>query len=95
MPALLIVLGVIGIAWGAASYMGWLPTVRRAGLTGGVHPDMAITGAGLVFVGVGSYLSIQLLALAGIALIVIGVALWLRSPSWLEPAWYKRRFPNR
>jgi hypothetical protein len=95
MAALLIVLGVIGITWGAASYIGWLPTVRRQGLTGGVHPDMAIMGAGLVVAGIAAYLSIQWLDLAGVALILIGVALWVRSPSWLEPGWYKRRFPKR
>jgi hypothetical protein len=95
MPSLLIVLGVIGIIWGTASYMGWLPTVRRAGLTGGVHPDMAIIGAGLVLAGIAAYLSIRLLNLAAIALILIGVALWVRPPSWLEPGWYKRRFPKR
>lgn len=94
MSLLLVGLGIVGMAWGVASWTGLLPAVRRRGLTGGVHPDMVASGLGLVLIGFGTYASVRALGFVGAALILAGSALWVLAPSWLEPAWYKRRFPK-
>ena len=85
----LVVLGVVMIAWGVATWLGLFPPF------GGVHPDLVPMGLGVALAGASGFGANRLLGLVAIALIVLGFGLWFLRPSWLMPAWYRRRPPAR
>ncbi len=95
MANLVIVLGVISIGLGIASWIGWYPAVRRTGLfRGGTHADLAIMGVGMITLGVAGIFHVLAAALVGLAIAVAGFVLGLISPPWLVPSWYKERYPD-
>lgn len=95
MANLIIVLGVLSIILGIASWMGWYPAVRRTGLfKGGTHADLTIMGVGMVMIGVAGMNHVLSVGLLGSAIAIVGFVLGLISPSWLVPRWYKERYPD-
>jgi hypothetical protein len=89
MAWVLVVVGVVMIAWGIATWFGLFPPV------GGVHPDLVPMGLGVAIVGGSGFGANHVLGGIGFALIVLGFVLWFAHPAWLMPPWYRKRPRSR
>jgi asparagine N-glycosylation enzyme membrane subunit Stt3 len=89
MAILFILAGALMIAVGLSAWFGWYRVWSR-GPFGNIVVPLVPAGAGVLVVGVGGLLGLGWVAFFGILLMLSGVLLYVISPTWLEPAWYRQ-----
>ena len=82
------------VAVGTSAWFGWYRSWAR-GPFGNMYVPLAPMGIGVVLVGVTGMTGAHWLGLPGVLLALSGVLLYVFSPAWLEPSWYREYKQSR
>jgi len=90
----LILTGLAMIGVGISAWRGWYRSWVRNPL-GNVYVPLAPSGLGVMSVGVAGALGLRWLVLPSVLLMLAGVLLYVFSPTWLQPDWYRELKTSR
>ena len=76
------------IAWGISAWLGWYRLWARGHL-GNIIVPLGISGVGWLLIGVAGMTRAGWLVLLAVAFMLAGVLLYVVSPHWLLPPWYR------
>ena len=94
--AVLIAAGVLMIVAGASAWLGWYRFWARGNrFIGNLQVTSGVAGIGALVMGVAILSGIRPLILVGSGLCLLAALLYLVSPTWMWPPWYRKEYRHR